>query len=295
MSNLKLIFLCGLPGSGKSYHALRLSKEYGATIYSSDAIREELFGNENSQEDNNLVFETLHDRIITCLKNGNSAIYDACNINYKRRMSFLQKINNINCEKIIYIIATPYKKCIENNSKRSRVVPVKVITDMCKNFHIPYYFEGWDKINLLYNDSCDNNKIFNFSEFNIDQDNPHHTMSIANHCLMTSVLLLSEDSILFEAGLLHDIGKKFTKSFLNSKREMSSVAHYYNHEYVSAYDSLFYESESNDKILRAVYIMLHMYPFSFKTEKVINKYKKLWGDDLFNNVMKLHEADICAK
>jgi hypothetical protein len=26
-------------------------------------------------------------------------------------------------------------------------------------------------------------------------------------------------------------------------------------------------------------------------EKTMNKYKKLWGDELFEQIMKLHEAD----
>ena len=42
-----LLILCGLVASGKSTKAKELAKEYNATIYSSDALREEMFGDVN--------------------------------------------------------------------------------------------------------------------------------------------------------------------------------------------------------------------------------------------------------
>ena len=44
MNKPTLFCLCGLPASGKSTYAKELSKKENATIYSSDAIREELYG-----------------------------------------------------------------------------------------------------------------------------------------------------------------------------------------------------------------------------------------------------------
>ena len=43
----KFIMMCGLVASGKSTKAKELAKEYNATIYSSDALREEMFGDVN--------------------------------------------------------------------------------------------------------------------------------------------------------------------------------------------------------------------------------------------------------
>ena len=93
------LMLVGLPCSGKSTKAKEYAKEYNATIFSSDELRKELFGNVNEQSKNNELFIELHKRIKDCLSNGKSAIYDACNIHYKERMSFLQQLKNITCEK----------------------------------------------------------------------------------------------------------------------------------------------------------------------------------------------------
>ena len=90
--------IVGLPASGKSTYAKELSEKYNANIHSSDVIREELSGDVNNQNINSKVFQTLHSRIKEDLRNGKNCIYDATNINYKRRMAFLQELNKIPCE-----------------------------------------------------------------------------------------------------------------------------------------------------------------------------------------------------
>ena len=40
--------------------------------------------------------------------------------------------------------------------------------------------------------------------------------------------------------------------------------------------------------------MWHMQPYFNKEEKTINKYKKLWGEELYNDIMLLHKADEAA-
>ena len=122
-----MIMLVGLPASGKSYKAQELAQEYNAEIFSSDALREELFGDVNHQADNNKLFIELHRRIKACLKSGKSAIYDACNIAYKRSMAFIQELKNIPCEKICILMATPYEECLKRNAERERKVPEEVI------------------------------------------------------------------------------------------------------------------------------------------------------------------------
>ena len=58
----KFICCIGLPASGKSEQAKKLATEYNAEIFSSDSLREEMFGDVNHQADNDALFKDLHTR-----------------------------------------------------------------------------------------------------------------------------------------------------------------------------------------------------------------------------------------
>lgn len=77
-------------------------------IFSSDAIRAEVFGDETDQTHNQKVFEILHKRLRLALKNGKNCIYDATNLNRKRRIAFLESIQDIDCKKFCFVMATPF-------------------------------------------------------------------------------------------------------------------------------------------------------------------------------------------
>ena len=84
----KFIMMVGLPGSGKSTAARELSIRENAVLHSSDDLREELFGNADSQYRNDLLFQELHKRINRDLTDGKSIVYDATNLSYKKRKTF---------------------------------------------------------------------------------------------------------------------------------------------------------------------------------------------------------------
>lgn len=297
----KLFMMIGLPASGKSTLAEQIAKSEDAEIVSSDNIRKELYGDENIQGDNNKVFRILQERIINGLKNNKNMIYDATNINYKRRMAFLQKIRKLKIEKIAIMVATPYEQCLIRNSQRERQVPEEVIKRMYFNFYVPQYFEGWDDIQIKYT----NNHMFFFGDLeDIEQDNPHHSLTVLEHCKKTEEILQKENRQLSIpinfAGRLHDIGKLKTKTFVNAKGETTNIAHYYSHEKVSAYDSLFYinlrgRAEvmlDEEFVLETIkLIQWHMLPWTKMSEKTEQKYKKLLGEKFWNDLMILHKAD----
>lgn len=297
----KLFMMIGLPASGKSTLAEQIAKSEDAEIVSSDNIRKELYGDENIQGDNNKVFRILQERIINGLKNNKNMIYDATNINYKRRMAFLQKIRKLKIEKIAIMVATPYEQCLIRNSQRERQVPEEVIKRMYFNFYVPQYFEGWDDIQIKYT----NNHMFFFGDLeDIEQDNPHHSLTVLEHCKKTEEILQKENRQLSIpinfAGRLHDIGKLKTKTFVNAKGETTNIAHYYSHEKVSAYDSLFYinlrgRAEvmlDEEFVLETIkLIQWHMLPWTNISEKTEKKYKKLLGENFWNDLMILHKAD----
>ena len=299
----KFIMLIGLPASGKSTLAEDLSKRYNANIHASDEIRKELNTENYSKEKNQEVFSILHSRIKEDLRNYKSVIYDATNVNYKKRMAFLRELKSIPCKKVCYFKATPYETCLKRNSEREEKVPKYVIYNMYKNFDIPAYFEGWDTIHIIW-DMKDMNKDFkNFQNLweemcKFDQHNSHHVLTLGEHCEKASKYFL--DTRLYYAALFHDCGKIETASFVNSKGEVTEECHYYNHQYVSAYKALFYIRKyfSNEDILYVCQLIRwHMQPYfndKNNKEKLDNKYKKLFGEDFWNDLMKLHEADVAA-
>lgn len=296
---VKFICMVGLPASGKSTYSQTLSERYNAMICSSDCIREELFNDVNNQTHNTDVFKELYKRIKNYLQNGQSVIMDSTNISYKRRMAFLQELKNIPCEKICVLMATPYEQCIKNNTSRDRVVPEYVIERMYRNFDIPGDYEGWDDIVVIYNSeiiSYKNPHNFYIAYRNFNQHNTHHTLTLGEHCSEVCVALCNESEELRVAGLLHDCGKPFCKTFTNTKGDVTEQAHYYNHEHTGSYDSLFYyrDFHNENPLYIAILIRWHMQPYFWEkdnNERQHNKYRKLWGEELYKDIMLLHEAD----
>lgn len=303
----RLIMFVGLPASGKSTHVENYANQISNTaIHSSDKLRKELYKDVNNNENNQDLFVELHKRIKRDLSNGLNVIYDATNISHKRRKAFLDELKKINCHKTCYLMATPYDKCIDQNNSRDRKVPIHVIKKMYMNFYIPQYYEGWDKIDILWNfnkDDFETNELFNGENGlnKINQDNPNHTLTIGKHCIRCSGICeeLKEDYHLNMAALYHDIGKRFTKEFKNGKGEDTDIAHYFQHHLVSAYDTMFYLKAwgcNDDDILKICnYIQWHMQLYFLKTDKSKNKFIKLVGEDFYNNLLILNEADRKSK
>ena len=304
----KFIMLVGLPGSGKSTFA----KNLGYKIFSSDELRKELWGDESIQGNNTELFTELHRRIKEALKNGEDCVYDATNINAKRRTAFLNEIKKIKCEKICAVIITDFDLCLERNSQRDRKVPYEVIKKMYLTFDVPQFREGWDDIWISVNKkggkSYDITKLVDHLS-QIPHDNPHHVLTIGDHIIATTNRIREKYSLSFAgdierlnvlsvAAFFHDIGKEFCKTFQNSKGELDNVAHYYRHENVSAYMFILYSEgmfeNSKDILYVADLIGLHMRLFvpEESEEKVSNKLKQLIGERKFEDLCILHRADI---
>lgn len=297
--------MSGLPGSGKSFAASGLPD---TVIHSSDAIRAEILGDESIQDKQDLVFQTLHNRVLQDLSNGKNVVYDATNINYKRRMEFLQNVKALRIpelQTVCVFMATPYEECLERNKNRGRFVPVSVIRRMYEKFDIPMICEGWDSIwikdsGYLYPKVHD---TINWLCM-IGHDNPHHTLSIGQHCVAAQMYLKKHypdaDFVLNQATLLHDIGKETTKVFHDSNGNPTEIAHYYHHERVGAYDSFAYTTNmsNKDRLRTALLIRWHMWPFvvakSDSPAKTENKIKRLVGEDIWRQIMTLHDCDLHA-
>lgn len=295
----RFIMIAGLPGSGKSTVARELAEVNNAALHSSDDLREELFRDANNQDMNDVVFKELTNRVLRDLKNGRNVVYDATNISFKKRKAFLERLD-VDCFKECVLVATPYETCLIRNSSRLRKVPEDVIEKMYRGIFIPQYYEGWDHIDIIFNSEG----TYEIDEFmkdldTIDQENSYHTLTIGEHCkrCMENMKMKSSDESLVTAALLHDIGKKFTKAYKDLKGIPTVEAHYYGHQNVSAYLSLFYLKHLPiEKLLEITnYIQWHMRPFDLHSAKSKLKAVKLFGQKFYDNLLLLHEADTMAK
>jgi len=313
-----MIMMVGLPGSGKSTFANAIAVRRNKTgftypvIYSSDKIREELYGDESIQGDSQSIFTLLHRRIKDALRAGYDVIYDATNISKKKRIAFLSELKKINCQPICIVIATDLDQCLKNNAKRERKVPWEVIFKMWNNYNPPHKNEGFRQVKYIFQYESENSENSHFkcpktlSEFfllaeNFDQHNEHHTLTLGQHCIRCGEYVQMsrpDDFNLLIAALLHDNGKLFTRSEYNRKGEKDGNCHYYNHHCVGAYESMFYLSKMKDADISEItnLIFYHMHPFlQWKDSvKCLERDKALLGEKMYNDVMLLHQADLFA-
>lgn len=300
-----LIMMVGLPGSGKSTWAKNFADKE-VDIHSSDDIREELLNDINNQENNSLVFETLHKRVKDSLCAGRTCIYDATNLNYRRRKDFVSRIKALNPEVFCICVFLPasYERCLERNRGRERVVPESVIREMREKFDPPMWTEGWDEIlvidNLRQSESIEA-KMAELSK--LEHDNPNHALTVGQHSLAAFAYYTTKYKDMPHLGravLLHDIGKESTKVFRDSHGNKTDIAHYYHHEHVGAYDSFLYTRDF-DKYTRlwiAMLIRWHMYPFAIEQsqnpKKTKGKLLHTVGLKGLRELMILHECDKAA-
>lgn len=289
----KLIVLVGLPASGKSTYANTLAQIPNTIVLSSDKLRKELLGDESCQTNNQLVFDTLYSRAKQYLIDGYNVVIDATNINMKDRKRTLTHFQSLNIERIALVFATPIEVCYARDEKRERTVGKDVIDKFVQRFEIPMEYEGFNKIEIIESNETKYNRYEIKALMNVtEQFNPHHKYTIGIHCNKCYHELFNRttDVVLQTAGLWHDIGKLYTKTF-----DEDGIAHYYSHHNVGAYILLcsnwFGEGISREVIF---YVNFHMNPFFWKEEKTHEKYKKLFGEKRYNNLMLLNHCDKIA-
>lgn len=285
-----LIILVGIPGSGKTTYADEYVKShYNTDHLSSDLIRAELYGDESTQGDPAEVFSLMQKRAVDALNDGKNVVYDATNITRKDRACIINvcpKFAKIEC----HIIWEPIDVCIERDSMRNRTVGKAVIDKMLKRFQAPFFDEGIHEIKIvkhtfLIDDSYEEECL---NAMDIPHDNPHHTLDIGDHCAEAYQHLVNngvKDNDVLYAALSHDVGKPYTKAFVDSKGEHCEQAHFYQHHCVGAWIHYGFTLATPRS---AWLISTHMDPF------LNTKYYRNLPPFLKRYVDILHEADLNA-
>jgi predicted kinase len=293
-------------------------------VLSSDKIREELYGDESIQDNPEQVFKLMFERTVENLNNGLDVIYDATNLNRKKRINLLdglkRKVKHY-FDKYCFVVYCDIGECLQRNKLRDRHVPEDVIFKMLKSFEIPVDGEGWNKIEIKYSTDpfVHYSNAVNFFCGGLKHDNPHHLLDIDQHMYAAEYYLSNIYKPPFNntpylpihvkyATLFHDIGKSICKTYKNKKGEESEIAHYYNHANAGAYLSLginfnnFQDetelgpinkfTESN-KYYMAVLINFHMRPLEAwkESKKAYDKDCKLLGDNMIYYLKVINECD----
>ena len=290
----EFIMLVGLPASGKSEWAKYYAMKHPYTVVlSSDAIRAELYGDESIQGDNNLIFSKMRSRTLQELNVGNAVIYDATNVAFKDRKSILNSVKkehpNVWIKAIVF--ATPVEVCKEWNQRRERTVPDFVYDKMLYRWQTPFTGEGFNSIEVV-NPALNTydpiqylkditQKVKDFG----DQKNPHHTLSLFDHCQKCGEIAFEDYGSNFPAiaATIHDYGKIYTQSF-----DEAGVAHYYQHEAYSAHIAL----AMGFQLEVAQLVNYHMLPYAYKGGEAT--WRARLGEELWKKIEMLHDCDVRA-
>lgn len=287
--------MVGIPGSGKSYHCDYM-KEKGYKVFSSDEYRIKVCDDVNCQTRNQEVFATLYKDLLQALKNNENCILDATNISMKDRVRVFDQIKSIRDKIVVeaYVMNVPVSVCIERDSNRERCVGKDVLYKMISRFQCPQYFEGFDKIIFnhtipTYGDTSSAVKIRLAMDV-YNQNNPHHIYTLGKHCKKLAECY-DEHSILYRAGLWHDVGKLVTQSFDEQK-----IAHYYSHDNFGAYYLCSFPEWNQDLAFDdfLLVVMIANYHMNFHKDWRTEKYKKLFGEELYNTLVEFAENDKIA-
>lgn len=287
--NPSLIMLCGLSGSGKSTLANEYARFDDTVVLSSDAIRKELYGSEEVQDNPQKVFQLLHQRAKEHLLKGMRVVYDATNLVSKRRKATLDEFKKIpNLTTGCIVVTTPLDECFERNAQRERKVPDYVIKRQLSSFEFPMMWEGWTVKPLIFNNASSSNDWLNDAYKNLVglkqvgkwhlEDADRHTERALRYAQRW------DDKNIETAVKYHDVGKVYTRT-----EDENGNSHFYGHERVSAYlyASSLPSGQVSDKDYNII-TLIQYHDISWKGSKVENNFSEL----LKQQLDIVHECDM---
>jgi len=132
---MNIIFLKGLPGSGKTTFAKKLiSHDKSFIRINKDDIRMMLFGQEHSTQNEKLVLNIRNDIIKNALNKGYNIVIDDTNFNPIHYDKIKKIATQYNSKIHIKLIDTPLDVCIKRDSKRNNPVGINAIKCMYNQY-----------------------------------------------------------------------------------------------------------------------------------------------------------------
>lgn len=140
----EVIFLVGLPASGKSTYAKELAKK-GYLVFSSDDYRERTGITSNA-----VVFRDLMRQIKNAVRAGHSCVLDATNLRSVNRIDMILEIEETGAVITCDVFTTPADICKERNRKRENRhgVTDEVIDKLLATYEQPRRCEGFAQIRV---------------------------------------------------------------------------------------------------------------------------------------------------
>lgn len=293
----KIIFLCGISKSGKTLTAYKLAQNHNAQVFSYEDYEKnmrERKGFVNKEQ----VFKKIMTDVKCALKQGRDVIYDSFNLTRQSRQRVLNELRGIELYKIIYIMTTPVNECYKRNELGFERENPEEVFKSSTEFEIPMEFEGFDDIVFdkleIKEDREKISKLFNKMRFFVYKNGTSITLEEHLMDCYDKLGPLAPKNLKI-AGLYHDVGKLFCET-----HDEQNYSHYYGHANCGAYFLLThpelimnYGDPLTEDDVREIlfYVNYHTKIKQIKTKALKEKYRKLFGDRLFERLSQLNDID----
>lgn len=245
-------------------------REHQPAINDLASVRIPLIGNEKS--------------IIKALNQGFDVDATGENLSYKTRRGLLDATRSLDIKRVARLHIGEFEN-----------------VERLGSFYPPYYNEGYDFIEVVYSGEKFpyTKEQFLYKLKAVEQNHPNHSLTVGSHCEKTGEILKDARAkdYVYLAGLLHDVGKYYTKGM---KEDGTST--FYGHHNVGAYliFHLLRDVPKNVTLRIAFLVAWHMTLKMADSVKGLEKVERFlqgndYGNVLINEIKLIDEADTYAR
>jgi predicted kinase len=158
-SNIDIILVCGLPGSGKSHFARTHFLQSGRKRVNRKEIRRLLFEmtsfgqkwseKEFASHDEFLVQHVERKIIEHCLEEKQKILVDNTHVSRESRKAYLGIARQAGRSIGAIFLDTPVSRCLERNRGREDAIPERVIASLAAEKELPTASEGFKEVLVL--------------------------------------------------------------------------------------------------------------------------------------------------